>query len=555
MKISSRRHGLPLLAISLSILFLIVCFFAAIRSTAQSAPQETKELPPWEVKVVGPQHPVKRAEKVDINAMTERIIENQIPFHIPIKVEFNNLDKEPLLRNLEVKVTNIGKKPIYFLELDVNLPKNIFEDGNSLVYPLRYGRIEFIDIFEEARPEDVPIQPGESYIFKISENELNASESYMAQRNTPLAAAKLIYLFFYHLNFGDKTGFSTNTGIPLPHANPKKVSGNLCQPMKEKEQTNIDITGSPPTYRINSFFSHFSSSIPFAKGNNSYLKSSTQAVCCPGPAYSSCTFLKDSTYSCNYCGTGNTAVTTSCNDPLGDCSDEYQQNRTCTDMAGNTGICVEHFRLPCPPPFPGCFNIFQIPAAAPDLFCDYCCGESPIIIDVRGNGYQLTGARDGVDFDLNNDSVAERLGWTAADSDDAFLALDRNGNGSIDNGTEVFGNFSPQPRSDNPNGFASLAEFDTANGGGNNDGAIDSSDAVFAALRLWQDTNHNGISEAGELHTMAEARVVSFSLNYKETPSRDRHGNRFRYVAPFKLSSGARVLREREAWDVYPVKG
>lgn len=209
----------------------------------------------------------------------------------------------------------------------------------------------------------------------------------------------------------------------------------------------------------------------------------------------------------------------------------------------------------CPPPFPGCFNVFQIAPASPDLFCDYCCGDSPIIIDVRGNGYNLTGAQGGVNFDLNNDGVAEHLSWTAANSDDAFLALDRDANGTIDNGAEVFGNFSPQPRSDSPNGFASLAEYDKAINGGNNDGAIDSHDAVFASLRLWQDINHNGLSEASELHTVAESQVVSFSLHYAETPFRDRYGNRFRYVAPLTLESGNHGLRGRFAWDVFLIKG
>ncbi len=187
------------------------------------------------------------------------------------------------------------------------------------------------------------------------------------------------------------------------------------------------------------------------------------------------------------------------------------------------------------------------------MFCEYCCGESPIIVDVQGNGYNLTSAQGGVNFDLNNDAVPERLSWTAAGSDDAFLALDRDGNGSIDNGAEVFGNFSAQPRSENPNGFASLAEFDKPAQGGNADGLIDSRDAVFNALRLWQDANHNGISESTELHTLAELQAVSFSLNYRETPVRDRYGNRFRYRAPVAVE-GIRGGRGRIAWDVYLVK-
>lgn len=182
------------------------------------------------------------------------------------------------------------------------------------------------------------------------------------------------------------------------------------------------------------------------------------------------------------------------------------------------------------------------------------CGASPIVLDIDGDGFDLTNAQNGILFDIIGRGSAYQVAWTSANSDDAWLALDRNQNNRIDDGKELFGDNSEQPFGQNPRqGFASLGMFDAAERGGNGDGKITRRDLIFRKLRLWQDRNHNGVSEPEELSRLPALDVVAVRLDYRQSRCRDEHGNWFKYRAKIRDRQNARV--GRWAWDVFLVLG
>lgn len=154
------------------------------------------------------------------------------------------------------------------------------------------------------------------------------------------------------------------------------------------------------------------------------------------------------------------------------------------------------------------------------------CGIDPLIIDVEGEGFHMTSTAGGVKL-----TSGRMIPWTDPRFHNGFLVLDINGDGKITGWRELFGNFSLQPASAHPNGFAALALYDLPMNGGNGDGIIDSKDSIYSALRIWIDANHDGISQPNELHTLAELGVESLDLGYKESRRVDEFGNVFRYKA------------------------
>lgn len=225
-----------------------------------------------------------------------------------------------------------------------------------------------------------------------------------------------------------------------------------------------------------------------------------------------------------------------------------------------TEVCRDLLGLgdsPCPDPAPTFYCGEIIPAMNGECMYTYVTDAicfSPVLIDVAGDGLRLSSAARGVLFDIdgNPDNVKEAVSWVDS-ADDAWLVFDRNHNGVIDSGRELFGNATPQQTEDKrggeANGFNALATFDTELLAGNGDGVVDAKDGFWRYLRLWQDANRDGVSQPGELHTLESLDISRLHFDDKESKRVDEHGNEFRYKAKVDDAKGARA--GRWAYDVY----
>lgn len=152
----------------------------------------------------------------------------------------------------------------------------------------------------------------------------------------------------------------------------------------------------------------------------------------------------------------------------------------------------------------------------------------PIIVDLGQNGIHLGPAGTGVYFDLAGNGQSQYMQWTAPLGDEAFLVLDKNGNGFVDDGSELFTNFNMLILDGevSPNGFADLAQYDRVGLGGNDDGFITPADQIWGQLKLWRDNNADGISTENEMFSPADFGIHHFDTVPRVNNRQDGAGNK-----------------------------
>lgn len=148
-------------------------------------------------------------------AWQERILESSVKQDVPIKIKikkdkeelFKDLKNKKWVRDFELEVTNTSDKPIYYISID--LVTDVKTQGTPLIFSLQYGRLELADLSTKARPDDVPIKPKETYVFKLHQGQIPAWEKSVSEGRH--ADATKLLLALQEISFGDGTGYLGNT--------------------------------------------------------------------------------------------------------------------------------------------------------------------------------------------------------------------------------------------------------------------------------------------------------------------------------------------------------
>lgn len=157
----------------------------------------------------------------------------------------------------------------------------------------------------------------------------------------------------------------------------------------------------------------------------------------------------------------------------------------------------------------------------------------PLTLDLDGDGLETTVINGGTFFNQDANGFAEQTGWVG--KDDGLLVWDRNGDGQVNDGRELFGDRAElQDGTIAANGFAALAEWDDSA-----DGKIDVNDSVWSDLRIWRDADSDGLSTADELHTLDSLSVAAINLAYANTGTADGQGNIQTRLGSFTKSDGS----------------
>lgn len=332
-------------------------------------------------------------------------LDNKIPKHIPLKIEFENAETEDLLRTIKVKVTNVSAKPIYFLLFDFVPLDVISPEGLKYSFRLTYGRYELKKLTALPLPDDKPLLPGESHVFTVDAKVLDGWDKKRDKDKSP--KPKHFDFRIQHLGHGDGSGYLGRTGAPFSGRIKQNSDGTMRKNvlMKESEfklknyqtpkrtATRFDVSFSltKETEKINKCQSSNSSRVAafltdagktlLSNLSDTFdvftIKASAATVDCGCP--SGCNFWQDTTVGCcPYGADGGEATNTfiptyeyaNCSDPDGYCStpENYSEPFYCEGGGPTTGN--------------GCNSSYLV-------YCETPCGSSEICgnaVDDNCNG-------------------------------------------------------------------------------------------------------------------------------------------------------------------------